>query len=189
MRARIADIIHHAAALSGFTPEQIRGKRRTLFLVRVRQAVCLIAKEQTRRDGDLILKAYSYPQIGMALGGRDHSTVIHGVEQAEENCRRDVKYAEFVERLRDAVRSGEIFAEMAPVMVGEQRTRAVPQPRPKPMPVPKPKPLELERYTDGGNAFILDENGDCPARRSQVASMVKGSAAFAQALMQAPRAA
>lgn len=113
MRARIADIIHHASKLSGFTVEQIKGPCRTKHLARTRQAICLVAREQRLKDGDSSIYAYSYPQIGMHLG-RDHSTVIHACAKAELIVARDPIYAAFVSDLREASR-GKPFVSAVPI--------------------------------------------------------------------------
>lgn len=53
---------------------EIRSSRRWAVSVRPRQIVMWMAKELTLR---------SYPEIGMMLGGRDHTTIMHGVKQIE----------------------------------------------------------------------------------------------------------
>lgn len=112
-RALIADIIVHAANLSGLTVAQVKGNSRVMHIVRVRHAACLVAYEQTRRDGKLVLRAYSYPQIG-AVFGKDHSTIIHGVKLGKELCLRDMVFSAFVQALREAARTGRMFAKLDP---------------------------------------------------------------------------
>jgi hypothetical protein len=84
---RIADLIAIASALSRVRAVDIKGPRRNRVFVRVRQAVCYVAQKQG---------VHSYPQIGRALGGRDHSTVIHGARQAEIIAQRDPEYRKFL---------------------------------------------------------------------------------------------
>jgi chromosomal replication initiator protein len=42
----------------------------------------------------------SYPQIGMALGGRDHSTVMSAVRRVESLIKVDVRLSGTVDKLR-----------------------------------------------------------------------------------------
>jgi hypothetical protein len=84
---RIADLIAIASALSKVRVVDIMGPRRNQAFVRVRQAVCCVAQRQG---------VHSYPQIGRALGGRDHSTIIHGARKAEIIAARDPDYRKFL---------------------------------------------------------------------------------------------
>lgn len=68
--------------------EAITGTDRARHFVWPRQAVCLLARRHTKA---------SYPLIGFAIGGRDHTTVLHGVRSA-----RARKQMEFLEPLARA---------------------------------------------------------------------------------------
>ena len=57
----------------GCTPEQIRGTARLQNLVTARH-IAMYALRQTKM---------SYPVIAKELGGRDHTTVMHGVAKIE----------------------------------------------------------------------------------------------------------
>ena len=46
------------------------------------------------------LTTRSLPEIGRQFGGRDHTTVMHGVRRIEELTATDSQLAEEVERLR-----------------------------------------------------------------------------------------
>ena len=59
----------------------IRSERRTFRIVKARQIAMWLAKRFTSR---------SLPDIGRCIGGRDHTTVLHG-------CRRAEKVAEAIE--------------------------------------------------------------------------------------------
>lgn len=59
------------AAATGIPIKDIRGKRRSKALVFARQAISYWSIRLT----DL-----SYPQIGRLMGGRDHTTILHGVK-------------------------------------------------------------------------------------------------------------
>lgn len=61
--------------------EDMIGMRRWRHLVHARQAACWVVRRARPK--------LSYPRIGVLLGGRDHSTVIHAVRQAEYRIARD----------------------------------------------------------------------------------------------------
>ncbi len=61
------------------------GPRRTKELAEARQVAMWLAKQMTSK---------SYPDIGRAFGGRDHTTVIHAVEKIEKVKGEDMALAE-----------------------------------------------------------------------------------------------
>ena len=65
-------IIDATATMYDFTVEELCGRSRRRPLVTARQVAMYVCREVT----DL-----SYPVIGRAFGGRDHTTVIHAVEK------------------------------------------------------------------------------------------------------------
>jgi len=46
------------------------------------------------------LTNHSLPEIGMAFGGRNHATVIHGVKQVESCCEKDEQFRRTVEGIK-----------------------------------------------------------------------------------------
>lgn len=90
MRARIIDIVAIACDMSGIDPALILSATRLRYVARIRQACYLIAREH----------GHSFPEIGRRMN-RDHSSVIHGCEQAEMLFARDADCARFVENLRE----------------------------------------------------------------------------------------
>ncbi|MFZ2619758.1 MAG: helix-turn-helix domain-containing protein, partial [Alphaproteobacteria bacterium] len=66
------------------------GSRRLRQLARPRQVAMYLAKKYTSK---------SYPDIGRAFGGRDHTTVIHAVRTVENLVPRDKELAEKVQLL------------------------------------------------------------------------------------------
>jgi chromosomal replication initiator protein len=70
-RVRMARIIALVATARGVTPDEIRGDRRMQCIVRPRHEAMYLAR----------CAGWTYPEIGRAFGGRDHSTVIHGVRK------------------------------------------------------------------------------------------------------------
>ncbi len=64
--------------------EDLKSSSRVQDLVRDRATIASIARELTPA---------SYAQIGGQLGGRDHSTIIHLVQKAQELMEKDSRYA------------------------------------------------------------------------------------------------
>lgn len=65
--------------------KELVGPKRTRIYARPRQLAMGLARELT---GD------SFPEIGMAFGGRDHSTVMHACEKVQSLCKIDVIFEE-----------------------------------------------------------------------------------------------
>ncbi|MGU9981516.1 helix-turn-helix domain-containing protein [Phreatobacter sp. HK31-P] len=63
-------IVEHVAERRGVTPADIYSRICRREVSRARQEVCFLLRKHTR---------WSYPGIGRFLGGRDHTTVLHGV--------------------------------------------------------------------------------------------------------------
>ena len=69
----------------------IIGPKRVRTYARPRQVAMYLAKQMTSR---------SLPEIGRRFGGRDHTTVMHGVKRIEELMIQDGQVAEDLEMLR-----------------------------------------------------------------------------------------
>jgi chromosomal replication initiator protein len=80
---------HYAVRLS-----DLIGPKRQRPIARPRQVAMYLAKQLTSR---------SLPEIGRRLGGRDHTTVMHGVRRIEELRQTDAQIAEDLELLRRAL--------------------------------------------------------------------------------------
>lgn len=65
----VAAIVFAAATHFGFSVEEIKSARRGVDLMKPRHIAMYLAREMT---------VQSFPQIGRVIGGRDHTTVIHG---------------------------------------------------------------------------------------------------------------
>lgn len=89
-------IIDKAAELFAVDGEQIRGKSRTRDLVHARQVGMYVCRTET----DL-----SFPQIGRAFGGRDHTTVMHAVEKITSHMAERQKTYDDVVTLTKMVRA------------------------------------------------------------------------------------
>lgn len=84
----------------------IMSARRAATIVRPRQVAMYLAKTFT---------ALSYPQIGQCMGGRDHTTVLHGVRKIVALLERDEnlrgRISECVRRLAVLVSRDETIAQ------------------------------------------------------------------------------
>jgi len=69
------DVITAVCQYYAVTPEDVTGPRRNRSYTVPRQMVMYLCRKLT----DL-----SLPKIGEALGGRDHTTVLHGCSKVEE---------------------------------------------------------------------------------------------------------
>lgn len=72
------------------------GPKRLRIYARPRQVAMFLCKQMTSR---------SLPEIGRRFGGRDHTTVMHGVKRIEELRQSDEQIAEDLELLRRALDS------------------------------------------------------------------------------------
>ncbi|MGR3758186.1 MAG: chromosomal replication initiator protein DnaA [Tranquillimonas sp.] len=70
------------------------GPKRTRIYARPRQIAMHLCKHMTQR---------SLPEIGRKFGGRDHTTILHGVKKIEELKSKDGTIAEDLEMLRRAL--------------------------------------------------------------------------------------
>lgn len=70
-------------------------ERRTRAVARPRQIAMYLCKQHTTR---------SYPDIGRRFGGRDHTTVLHGVKKIDELMAQDEQIARDVEALTRKLR-------------------------------------------------------------------------------------
>jgi len=87
----IGTILNTACRMSMVSRDDIFSHSRVKWLVNIRHAVFLIAREY----------GHSYEGIGAFIGGRDHSTVISGCRSAEDRAKRDKVYAKYISDLRD----------------------------------------------------------------------------------------
>ena len=68
------DFIKNVCLFYKIKPTQIKGVKRDSFLVRARHITMYLLRKEL---------GLSYTEIGNILGGRDHTTIIHGVEKIE----------------------------------------------------------------------------------------------------------
>ena len=79
----------------GITVAELTGPRRTRRISAPRQMAMYLMRE---------LSQLSFPQIGEFLGGRDHTTVMHGVTKIEGALQTDPQLRDKMERIRARLR-------------------------------------------------------------------------------------
>lgn len=85
-----ASLVRAVGYNMGVTPAAICGPRRHAALVRARTAACWLLRQLT---------TYSLVDIGLVLGGRDHTTIGAAIRRAEDMRRRDPAFAMLTDRL------------------------------------------------------------------------------------------
>ena len=93
MKVSIATVLECVSNAFGVSVHELRSARRPNPLAHARQAAYLLALELT---------GHGSTTIGRRMGGRDHSTICHGVEKARERYASDEEYAVKVEAARQA---------------------------------------------------------------------------------------
>jgi chromosomal replication initiator protein len=83
------------AAEWGITVDGLQSKTRTKTLTIPRQVAMFLARE---------VLGMQLVEIGLAFGGRDHSTVIHSLERAEAMMAESEEFRSRVERLRETLK-------------------------------------------------------------------------------------
>ena len=94
-RITVDEIQNVTADHFGLKQADLLSERRTRTIARPRQIAMYLCKQNTTR---------SYPDIGRRFGGRDHTTVLHGVRRIEEMLTTDDQIARDVEALTRKLR-------------------------------------------------------------------------------------
>jgi len=94
-RITVDEIQKTTADHYGLKQADLLSERRTRSIARPRQVAMYLCKLHTTR---------SYPDIGRRFGGRDHTTVLHGVKKIEELIGKDEQIARDVEALSRKLR-------------------------------------------------------------------------------------
>ncbi len=84
-------ILEAVAKEFNITVSELTGPRRTRRISVPRQVAMFLMRD---------LGQLSFPQIGEFLGGRDHTTIMHGVTKVEQNLQSDPVFREKLERVR-----------------------------------------------------------------------------------------
>jgi chromosomal replication initiator protein len=91
------DVFLAVANVFGVTVERMLGRERTREVALPRQIAMFLLRE----DGNV-----SLPQIGDALGGRDHTTVMYAVEKVADLMERDDRLRRQVIEARELLYNG-----------------------------------------------------------------------------------
>ncbi|MBN1679728.1 MAG: chromosomal replication initiator protein DnaA [Anaerolineae bacterium] len=84
-------VLEATASYHQLSLDDLISKRRTKEIVRARHIAIYLAREETKA---------SFPQIGEALGGRNHSTVVHGYQKISDEFAADDTLREDVSAIR-----------------------------------------------------------------------------------------
>ena len=87
-------IISAAAKAYGVRPSDVAGKHRQRPFVLARQAALLLGRKLT--DHSLVA-------LGGMVGGRDHSTVLHSLQQAQKRLDEDADYGVLINQLSQEI--------------------------------------------------------------------------------------
>lgn len=91
MSARVEDIMRVTAQVFASDPFAMRTASKQRHDARPRQVAMYLTRRETGR---------SLPEIGREFGGRDHTTVLHGIRRVESLLRADAGFAAKVESAR-----------------------------------------------------------------------------------------
>lgn len=91
----IASIIRIVARHYNVLPSQICGAVRTQHATRARHIAMYIARK--------LHPLRSFPELGRMFGGRDHTSVLHGVQKIERLMREDSQFAAEVEAVKSTI--------------------------------------------------------------------------------------
>ena len=101
-----ADGVETVAAAFGVAASELRGRSRQRHLVEARQVAMYVLREAT---------GLSLPAIGRALGGRDHTTVMHALERVRERLHHSPTLRERVGQVLEVVDGTRAAGEVASV--------------------------------------------------------------------------
>lgn len=90
----IDDILEHVCRHYGVTPNDVKGKSRKREVVVPRQLSMYLAKKYTNMP---------VSRIGKLIGSRDHSTVLHSIEQIEETINSNKSFAKEVKEIEHSL--------------------------------------------------------------------------------------
>ena len=102
------DIIRRTAAAFGLTVEQLRSPCRLRKFTEPRFAAYWLLRKHLTSGG----RQRSFPEIGRMLGGKDHSSVMHGIDRVQDIAARDPDYAA---RLRALDEGREVYGPPRPL--------------------------------------------------------------------------
>jgi chromosomal replication initiator protein len=92
-----SDIVEAVAAHFDVTSAELRGRGRSKEIVGPRQVAMHLMREETNA---------SLLEIGQELGGRDHTTVMHGIDKIEQQLQTDTALRAQMMAIREALYTG-----------------------------------------------------------------------------------
>lgn len=78
------------------TGEDLLGSKRNKEIVRPRQVIMYLLRHEA---------SLSYPEIGREMGGRDHTTIMHGCKKVESEISTDIKLKEEISSIKTKIHS------------------------------------------------------------------------------------
>lgn len=93
----VDEVLSAVAAHFALKVADLKGSRKTRDISHPRQVAMYLARRLTRS---------SFPQIGRAMGGKDHSTVVKGVKRVEQLMAKDPELAETVRVVEASIQGG-----------------------------------------------------------------------------------
>jgi len=96
-KASAVAVVEAVAAYYKVHLKDLRGRGRTKEIVLPRQVAMYLVREET---------SLSLGDIGQELGGRDHTTVMHGIEKIEQALTADAALRSQVVAIREAIFTG-----------------------------------------------------------------------------------
>ncbi len=93
-RITVEDIQKQVAEYYNIKVSDMHSARRSVTIARPRQIAMYLAKQLTTK---------SLPEIGRKFGGKDHTTVMHGVKRIQELMQKDSELCDDVERLQRTI--------------------------------------------------------------------------------------
>jgi chromosomal replication initiator protein len=94
-RSKLTDVLEATASYHQLSLDDLLGKGRSKKVVHARQIAMYLAREET---------SASLPQIGEALGGRNHSTVLHGYQKIADSVAVDERLRKELSAIRQQLR-------------------------------------------------------------------------------------
>lgn len=91
----VEDIISVVSKAYNVKPADIKSKKKHKLYAQPRQVGMYLARDLTE---------LSYPEIGTAFGGKDHSTVIYATRKIEKKMEQDHSLTSFIEGLKKDIR-------------------------------------------------------------------------------------
>ena len=93
-RASVQEALEAVAAAFGTKPTALKGSKRDRPIARPRQVFMYLCRVEM---------GLTFDDIGGALGGRDHTTVMHGVETVTRELSTNMRLRETVEGIKKAL--------------------------------------------------------------------------------------